>query len=114
MSLIPHDFFRLAHLSSGQKLHPDEDEYARKDGLYPIQALVQPISQRFKYHFEGPRHTNKPDKVILRFLGNPKSEILFHLARMVLHTHSQRLSRAPAVFRYRRPKLTHINKVQRC
>ncbi|KAI9444970.1 TIP-1 family-domain-containing protein [Lactarius indigo] len=46
----------------GQELHPDEDEYAKKDGLYPIQALVQPISQRFKYHFEGPRHTNKLDK----------------------------------------------------
>lgn len=52
------------HPYSGEKLHPDEDEYVRKDSLYPIQALVQPLSQRFKYHFEGPRQTNKLDKVI--------------------------------------------------
>ncbi|KAF8268953.1 TIP-1 family-domain-containing protein [Lactarius quietus] len=53
--------FQEIHFPSGQKLHPDEDEFSKK-GLYPIQALVQPISQRFKYHFEGPRHTNKLDK----------------------------------------------------
>ncbi|KAI0257312.1 TIP-1 family-domain-containing protein [Lactifluus subvellereus] len=46
----------------GEKLHADEDEYVRKESLYPIQALVQPLSQRFKYHFEGPRQTNKLDK----------------------------------------------------
>ncbi|KAH9050479.1 TIP-1 family-domain-containing protein [Lactarius hengduanensis] len=56
-------FHRLLDFQEiGQKLHPDEEEYAKKDGLYPIQALVQPIAQRFKYHFEGPRHTNKLDK----------------------------------------------------
>ncbi|GLB36487.1 putative RINT-1 / TIP-1 family protein [Lyophyllum shimeji] len=33
-----------------------------KDGLYPLQALVQPISLRFKYHFEGNRQTNRLDK----------------------------------------------------
>ena len=86
------DLFRLRRLSSGQKLHPDEDDFAKKDGLYPIQALVQPISQRFKYHFEGPRHTNKLDKVMPIFPGNLKSEISLRLARMVLHTHPQRLS----------------------
>ncbi|KAI0274887.1 TIP-1 family-domain-containing protein [Gloeopeniophorella convolvens] len=47
---------------SGEKLHPDEDEHLHKDGLYPIQALVQPVSQRFKYHFEGSRQTNQLDK----------------------------------------------------
>ena len=87
----PYDTVRIRHLSSGQKLHPDEVEYAKKDGLYPIQALVHPISQRFKYHFEGPRHTNKLDKVLPIFPGNLKSEISLRLARMVLHTHSQRL-----------------------
>lgn len=30
---------------------------------YPLQALVQPLSLRFKYHFEGTRKTNKVDKV---------------------------------------------------
>jgi hypothetical protein len=44
-------------------LHPDEDEISGKDGLYAIQALVQPLSQRFRYHFEGTRETNKLDKV---------------------------------------------------
>lgn len=32
------------------------------DGLYPLQALVQPIFLRFKYHFEGSRQTNRLDK----------------------------------------------------
>lgn len=54
---------RSVHLPSGEKLHPDEDQFVGKDGLYPIQALVQPVSQRFKYHFEGSRETNKLDKV---------------------------------------------------
>jgi hypothetical protein len=53
----------LVHLPSGEKLHPDDDELVRKDGLYPIHVLVQPLSQRFKYHFEGSRQTNKLDKV---------------------------------------------------
>ncbi|KAF8203135.1 TIP-1 family-domain-containing protein [Pholiota molesta] len=32
------------------------------EGLYPLQALVHPISLRFKYHFEGSRQTNKLEK----------------------------------------------------
>jgi len=55
----------LVHLPSGEKLHPDDDELVCKDGLYPIHVLVQPLSQRFKYHFEGSRQTNKLDKVAL-------------------------------------------------
>jgi len=35
---------------------------ASSDGLDAIQALVQPLSQRFKYHFEGTRQTNRLDK----------------------------------------------------
>jgi hypothetical protein len=56
-------FLHSVHLPSGEKLHPDDDEFSRKGGLYPIQALVQPLSQRFRYHFEGTRETNKLDKV---------------------------------------------------
>jgi len=56
-------FPRSVHLPRGEKLHPDEDELVHKDGLYPIHVLVQPLSQRFKYHFEGTRQTNKLDKV---------------------------------------------------
>ncbi|KAL0572573.1 hypothetical protein V5O48_009393 [Marasmius crinis-equi] len=33
-----------------------------KGGLYPLEALVQPVSLRFKYHFEGERQTNRLDK----------------------------------------------------
>ncbi|KAJ3570874.1 hypothetical protein NP233_g4116 [Leucocoprinus birnbaumii] len=33
-----------------------------KNGLYPLQALVLPVSLRFKYHFEGTRQTNRLDK----------------------------------------------------
>jgi hypothetical protein len=36
---------------------------SEEEGLYPLQALVEPISLRFKYHFEGSRLTNKLDKV---------------------------------------------------
>ena len=32
-------------------------------GLYPLQAMVQPIALRFKYHFQGSRNTNRVDKV---------------------------------------------------
>ena len=34
-----------------------------KEGLYPLQALVQPIAPRLKYHFDGSRQTNKLEKV---------------------------------------------------
>lgn len=32
------------------------------EGLYPLNALIKPISQRFKFHFEMDRETNKLDK----------------------------------------------------
>lgn len=31
-------------------------------GLYPLQALVEPINLRFRYHFMGSRSTNRADK----------------------------------------------------
>ncbi|KAH9937391.1 TIP-1 family-domain-containing protein [Fomitopsis serialis] len=33
-----------------------------KEGLYPLEALVEPVALRFKYHFEGTRQTNRLDK----------------------------------------------------
>ena len=48
-----------AHLVGG--------ELEEREGLYPIQALVQPIALRFRYHFEGLRQTNKLEKVRKRF-----------------------------------------------
>ncbi|KAJ6626859.1 TIP-1 family-domain-containing protein [Mycena sp. CBHHK59/15] len=41
---------------------PNPKDRSEKDGLYPLQALIQPISLRFKYHFEGTRQTNRMDK----------------------------------------------------
>ncbi|KAJ6519399.1 TIP-1 family-domain-containing protein [Mycena sanguinolenta] len=47
----------------GEKLRPQNpSERSEKDGLYPLQTLIQPISLRFKYHFEGTRQTNRMDK----------------------------------------------------
>jgi hypothetical protein len=39
---------------------------ADKAGLYPLQALAQPVALRFKFHFEGTRKTNRLDKVRAR------------------------------------------------
>ncbi|VDB92161.1 unnamed protein product [Peniophora sp. CBMAI 1063] len=57
-------FRRLLELQTiGQRVHdaaggaPDS-----APGLYALQALVQPVALRFKYHFEGTRATNKLDK----------------------------------------------------
>ncbi|KAH8100492.1 RINT-1 family protein [Cristinia sonorae] len=55
------DLFKLQseakRLQVAEVISPSE-----KDGLYSIQALVQPIALRFKYHFEGSRQTNRLDK----------------------------------------------------
>ncbi|THH21006.1 hypothetical protein EW146_g461 [Bondarzewia mesenterica] len=54
------DLLRLQEI--GERMHTSTKAKSEKDGLYPIQALVQPISLRFKYHFEGSRQTNRLDK----------------------------------------------------
>lgn len=57
-----------ASIGSGQQIRKDRG--VETEGLYAIQALVQPIALRFKYHFEGTRQTNRLDKVssgLLRF-----------------------------------------------
>ncbi|KAG5650284.1 hypothetical protein H0H81_012762 [Sphagnurus paluster] len=41
---------------------PQVSQKRGNSGLYAIQALVQPISLRFRYHFEGTRQTNRLDK----------------------------------------------------
>ncbi|KAL4268439.1 RAD50-interacting protein 1 [Pleurotus pulmonarius] len=56
-----HAFINLLRLQDlARKVISSEDSV--REGLYPIQALVRPISLRFKYHFEGSRDTNKLDK----------------------------------------------------
>lgn len=57
----------LISLCSGQSF-PNNNTEARseKDGLYPLEALVQPLSLRFKYHFEGDRQTNQLHRVSKR------------------------------------------------
>ncbi|KII93691.1 hypothetical protein PLICRDRAFT_101630 [Plicaturopsis crispa FD-325 SS-3] len=55
------DLLRLQTIGRTICPQPDSDK-PQKEGLYPIQALVQPVSLRFKYHFEGTRQTNRLDK----------------------------------------------------
>ncbi|ESK95519.1 rint-1 family protein [Moniliophthora roreri MCA 2997] len=51
------------HMLQLQKIGEQMKKASNDDeGLYPLEALVQPISLRFKYHFEGSRQTNRPDK----------------------------------------------------
>ena len=43
-------------------------DWSSGEGLYPLQAMVQPIELRFKYHFQGSRGTNRIDKVIFSLI----------------------------------------------
>ena len=52
-------FYNLLKLQSiGEKIR----DSTKQEGLYPLQALVQAIALRFKFHFEGARQTNRLDK----------------------------------------------------
>ncbi|KAF9015481.1 TIP-1 family-domain-containing protein [Cyathus striatus] len=57
-------FFNLLKLQSLSRKFLKENSSNNEvmQGLYPIQAIVQPLSLRFKYHFEGSRQTNRLDK----------------------------------------------------
>ncbi|KAI0032485.1 TIP-1 family-domain-containing protein [Vararia minispora EC-137] len=56
-------FRRLLEFQTiGQKIHLADEKIDANGALYAIQALVLPVAQRFKYHFEGTRQTNKLDK----------------------------------------------------
>ncbi|KAL1405306.1 hypothetical protein Q8F55_008933 [Vanrija albida] len=59
-------YTELLHLQAeGERLHatlPSPPDWTRGDGLYPVQALTEPITLRFKYHFQGSRSTNRVDK----------------------------------------------------
>ncbi|KAI0724222.1 RINT-1 family protein [Cerioporus squamosus] len=57
-------FYNLLKLQSmGEKIRDASKRKASsREGLYPLQALVQAIALRFKYHFEGTRQTNRLDK----------------------------------------------------
>jgi hypothetical protein len=51
----------------GEKIRFNTISTAEEDGLYPLQALIQPVSLRFKYHFEGNRQTNRLDKAYISY-----------------------------------------------
>lgn len=59
-------YSELLHLQAeGESLHATLERppsWTNGDGLYPIQALTEPITLRFKYHFQGSRSTNRVDK----------------------------------------------------
>ncbi|KAK8869829.1 hypothetical protein IAR55_000397 [Kwoniella newhampshirensis] len=50
--------------AEGEDLHGEErpTHWSTGNGLYPLQAMVQPIALRFKYHFQGSKGTNRVDK----------------------------------------------------
>ncbi|RPD81666.1 hypothetical protein L226DRAFT_527933 [Lentinus tigrinus ALCF2SS1-7] len=55
-------FYNLLKLQTiGEKIR-DTSKMKSKEGLYPIQTLVQAVALRFKFHFEGTRPTNRLDK----------------------------------------------------
>lgn len=68
----------------GEKLHPND----HKKALYALQALVQPVALRFKYHFESDRETNKASKPEL-FLTHMLD--VSHRHRPFLENYVQRL-----------------------
>jgi len=58
--------FHLCHTDlfiSGKSLQPTGSEPTKTVPLYALQALVVPVALRFKFHFDGDRPTNRPDKV---------------------------------------------------
>ncbi|TFK93535.1 hypothetical protein K466DRAFT_572441 [Polyporus arcularius HHB13444] len=57
-------FYNLLKLQTiGEKIRDTSKRIASaKEGLYPLQALVQAVALRFKFHFEGTRQTNRLDK----------------------------------------------------
>ncbi|PVG00291.1 hypothetical protein CPB86DRAFT_805974 [Serendipita vermifera] len=55
-------FLKLSKLQEFGESLGIVQETGEKKGIYPLAALVQPIAARFKYHFEGPRQTNRLDK----------------------------------------------------
>ena len=70
-------FYNLVQLQSmGEKIRRHaEGQDAKKEGIYPIQALVQAIALRFKFHFEGTRQTNRLDKVSSNLCAYPHAEV---------------------------------------
>ncbi|KNZ79633.1 RAD50-interacting protein 1 [Termitomyces sp. J132] len=60
-----HAFRNLLRLQNwGEQNRGDQTIHvsAKRNGLYPLQALVHPIALRFKYHFDSTRPTNRLDK----------------------------------------------------
>ncbi|KAG8803228.1 hypothetical protein FRC16_006461 [Serendipita sp. 398] len=51
----------LQEIGDSFPIEPGDDSDV-KSGVYPLQALAQPVSARFKYHFDGQRETNRIDK----------------------------------------------------
>jgi len=94
-----HNLLKLQTM--GENLHATyKGKDVDREGLYSIQALVQPVALRFKYHFEGTRQTNRLDKVsespqYCKPGLTTQHAIPSHVsttARVVLHAHSQCLT----------------------
>ncbi|KAE9401979.1 hypothetical protein BT96DRAFT_918567 [Gymnopus androsaceus JB14] len=48
-----HAFIRLLQLQRVVSNASSSESRSEKDGIYPLEILIQPVALRFKYHFEG-------------------------------------------------------------
>ncbi|KAJ3796672.1 TIP-1 family-domain-containing protein [Lentinula aff. detonsa] len=57
-------FIRLLQLQKvSESINASPSEFRpEKNGIYPLEVMTHPVALRFKYHFEGTRQTNRPDK----------------------------------------------------
>jgi len=93
----------------------DEEERSEKAGLYPLQALVQPVSLRFKYHFDGTRETNRLDKVMSSQHSTSRDyQFLFLIARVVFYTCTECRARASIFYGKCHPKSNILLRVSWC
>jgi len=83
---------------SGQDIGAEFTLNKKKSGLYPFQALILPVSLRFKYHFEGTRQTNRIDKVITSVSCGFFCCSDIRSAWVVFYSCSQRRPRAPSIY----------------
>ncbi|KAJ3908186.1 TIP-1 family-domain-containing protein [Lentinula edodes] len=85
-------FLRLLQLQKvSEIISSPSGSRSEKDGIYPLEILVQPVALRFKYHFEGTRKTNRPDKPEWYFthilnVAHDQRTFLEHVVQLLLNS----------------------------
>jgi len=57
--------------------------------LLPLEVMVKPLEMRFRYHFDGDRPTNRPDKVRGTPLAIDLYRVLMEAAGVLLVAHNR-------------------------